>query len=129
MYDAIFEFFGLFCHQLPERSFLVFGAQFPLCIRCSALLGGAVGAVVYLFMRLPLPPVKLSVAMALPLALEMGAASMGLVVSTNLVRGVTGVLFGFSSLFLAGSIPGLAGRESGRRRSNSLSRSRDLEAS
>ncbi len=36
---------SLICHQLPERSFHLAGAQLPVCARCLGLyVGGAVGA-------------------------------------------------------------------------------------
>jgi hypothetical protein len=35
------------CHQLPERSFHVQGAQLPVCARCLGLYsGGAIGSVI-----------------------------------------------------------------------------------
>ena len=108
MYEAVFQVLGLICHQLPERSFLVFGSQFPLCIRCSALLAGALGALVYIFFRLPLPSVRLCITMTLPMVIEIAATGSGLTGSTNLVRGVNGILFGF--FFLMGSMVWLAGR-------------------
>lgn len=37
---------GLVCHQRPDRSFRLWGAQMPVCTRCAGLyLGAAVGAV------------------------------------------------------------------------------------
>jgi uncharacterized membrane protein len=106
MYEAVFHLLGLFCHQLPERSFFIFGAQFPLCIRCSALLAGGLGALVYVFIRFPLPSVKLCITMTLPMVFEIAAASAGLVESAHLIRGVNGFLFGF--FFLMGSMVWLA---------------------
>jgi uncharacterized membrane protein len=111
IYDVIFYVLGFFCHQLPERSLVIFGAQFPLCIRCSALLMGAGGALAYLLMRLPLPSVKLCLIMTLPTAVEIAGTSWGLAGSGNLVRGINGLLSGF--FFLLGSMVWLAGRERG----------------
>jgi uncharacterized membrane protein len=38
---------SLICHQRPERSFHIFGAQMPVCARCVGLYAGAAtGAVV-----------------------------------------------------------------------------------
>lgn len=40
---------SLICHQLPERSFHVAGAQLPVCARCYGLyLGAALGATLWL---------------------------------------------------------------------------------
>jgi uncharacterized membrane protein len=44
---AIYEVGSLVCHQRPERSFQMWGAQLPVCARCTGLyVGAAVLAVV-----------------------------------------------------------------------------------
>jgi uncharacterized membrane protein len=35
---------SLVCHQLPARSFHLFGAQLPVCARCVGIYAGAVAA-------------------------------------------------------------------------------------
>jgi uncharacterized membrane protein len=43
---------ALVCHQRPERSFHLGGAQLPICARCAALYGGgAVGLIGWLLVR------------------------------------------------------------------------------
>jgi uncharacterized membrane protein len=37
---------SLVCHQRPERSFLLWGAQFPVCARCAGIYAGAAAAAV-----------------------------------------------------------------------------------
>ena len=109
IYDAVFYVFGFFCHQLPERSLVISGVQFPLCIRCTAMLLGAGAALAYLVTRMPLPSARLSFTMILPMAIEMSATGMGLTESTNWIRGVNGSLTAF--FFLIGSMVWLAGRQ------------------
>jgi uncharacterized membrane protein len=43
---------SILCHQLPDRSFHMLGAQLPVCARCTGLyLGGALGAGAWLIRR------------------------------------------------------------------------------
>jgi uncharacterized membrane protein len=44
---AVYEVGSLVCHQLPKRSFYFWGAQLPVCARCTGLyVGAAVAALV-----------------------------------------------------------------------------------
>src|SRR5262245_24342446 len=43
---AIYEVGSLVCHQLSERSFHVWGAQLPVCARCTGLYIGAASAAI-----------------------------------------------------------------------------------
>ena len=43
---------GVVCHQLPPRSFFVWGSQMPVCARCTGIYAGAaVAAIVAVVMR------------------------------------------------------------------------------
>lgn len=43
---------SIVCHQLPERSFHIAGAQLPVCARCTGLyVGGLVGIIAWLVRR------------------------------------------------------------------------------
>ena len=35
---------GVVCHQLPDRSFLLWGRQLPVCARCTGIYAGAAAA-------------------------------------------------------------------------------------
>jgi uncharacterized membrane protein len=41
---AVYHIGSLICHQLPERSFYFWGAQMPVCARCTGLYVGAAAA-------------------------------------------------------------------------------------
>lgn len=44
---AVYVVGGFLCHQLPERSFHLWGVQLPVCARCLGLyVGGATSAIV-----------------------------------------------------------------------------------
>jgi uncharacterized membrane protein len=48
-YELAFVVYGagsFICHQLPERSFHTWSAQWPVCARCTGIYLGAVAAVV-----------------------------------------------------------------------------------
>jgi len=105
-YELVFNMAGYFCHQMPERSFSIGEAQFPLCIRCTALLVGGFSSLVYLLARLPLPSIRLCILMVLPLMVDLGLTVLGFTQSSNIQRAATALLFGF--FFTIGSLKWLA---------------------
>ena len=107
LYGIAFDGLGLFCHQLPERSLFLLGVQFPLCIRCTALTLGAVLAVVYLVARRPLPRPRVLLALCGPMAVEITLVVAGVFETTNTMRALTGLGFGFA--LLMGTLLLLAG--------------------
>jgi len=40
------------CHQLPERSFILWSAQWPVCARCTGIYAGAAVAAIFATVRL-----------------------------------------------------------------------------
>lgn len=92
------------CHQLPERSFFIFGHQVAVCARCSALyvsfwgagLAYALASAVWR-VRVPVwraPALRWVGVAAIPLAVDGLTQLVGLRTSTNWVRTITGVLTG-----------------------------------
>ena len=88
------------CHQMPERSFTVFGYQFPLCSRCTGLLlGESVAILTPLVRRLPKSFTKSSI-MILPTAIDGITQYVGLQESNNKRRFFTGFLAGIGLISL-----------------------------
>jgi uncharacterized membrane protein len=92
------------CHRKPERCFNMGGQPLPICARCTGILLG------YLFipaMLLITPPLPWAVGMLaqLPMLIDGGTQSLGLRLSNNGVRVVTGLLsgWGLSVIVVAGA--------------------------
>src|SRR4051794_15491567 len=49
---AVYFSAGLLCHQRPERSFFLWGTQFPVCARCAGIYAGAALGVIAELVRL-----------------------------------------------------------------------------
>lgn len=102
LYHALMWAGGWWCHQLPARSPHLWGAQLPLCWRCSGILIGAALLLVWLLVRKRLPPLPLSVALALLLPLDVLQAVVSGGQGDNARRLLTGMLWGVfgTTLFL-----------------------------
>ena len=100
----VYMLYRLTCHQLPERSFFVFGHKMALCARCSSLYLSfwGVGLLYGLWRSIPLSrryrlsplSLKLLFLLALPMALDGAIQLLGLWESTNILRAITGALAG-----------------------------------
>jgi uncharacterized membrane protein len=95
---------SLICHQQPERSFHVAGAQLPVCARCLGLyVGAAAGALAWMTVasrRARLWPreqalASLAVA-AIPTAVTAGVAIAGLGDPSNVWRAALAVPLGLA---------------------------------
>ena len=91
---AVYHAGSLVCHQRPERSFHLAGAQLPVCARCFGLyLSGAVGLLVASRRRGSISAATgrlLLVMAALPIAVTVALEWLGLIHTTNIVRMLTG---------------------------------------
>jgi uncharacterized membrane protein len=88
-----------FCHRRKERSIKVLGYTFPLCARCTGLwLGFGMG----LLLRILTLHMSLVFAMTLmlPLIIDGFTQHFGLRESNNLLRLLTGILFGIATHML-----------------------------
>jgi uncharacterized membrane protein len=91
---AIFWLASFLCHQRPERSPHLFGAQFPFCWRCTGIIAGSMALVILLILRRRLPSLVTSVGLALLMPLDVGIAAGGVWGGHNSLRLITGFLFG-----------------------------------
>jgi uncharacterized membrane protein len=94
------------CHQRPERSFHVFGAQLPVCARCMGIYaGGAVGLLLTLSRsireRFPQRSTRmLLLAGAAPTLITVIAEWSGAWLGSNHVRASAGVPLGLAVAFV-----------------------------
>lgn len=99
--DAFFHYamnlLSWLCHQRPERSPHLWDWQFPLCWRCTGILAGLIVFVILLVATRRLPSQWLSIALCLPLPLDVLLAIAGAWSGTNTVRCVTGVVWGIGA--------------------------------
>jgi uncharacterized membrane protein len=101
LYRALMYMGGWWCHQLPARSPHLFGAQLPLCWRCTGILLGALALLCWLVGTRRLPPllVCLPLALLLPLDVLYNVVTGG--DGDNARRLVTGLLWGFCATTVA----------------------------
>ena len=116
--NSIYGGFAVVCHQLPERSYFIFGHKLAVCSRCTGLYAGfALTLLLYPLLR-PLrsvdwpPPVWLVLAAA-PMAIDFGLTFVGIWENTHTSRLLTGVLLGsVSVLYVMPGVAELATRKS-----------------
>ena len=94
LYGALMWAGGLWCHQMPARSPHLFGAQLPLCWRCTGIALGALALCAWLVARRRLPALAASLLLALPLPLDLLHALARGGDGSNARRLLTGLLWG-----------------------------------
>lgn len=101
-YRALMWAGSWWCHQLPARSPQLWGAQLPLCWRCTGILIGTLMLLGWLLWKKRVPPLPLSFTLALLLPLDVLHAAVYGGQGDNARRLLTGVLWGIfgTSLFL-----------------------------
>jgi uncharacterized membrane protein len=89
------------CAQNPARSPHIFGAQFPLCWRCTGIALGSLAFIAWLFTRRRLPALWLSIMLSLLMPLDVLQAILTHGDGDNARRLLTGTLWGFFAASLA----------------------------
>lgn len=100
--DALYFVFGLTCHQMPERTFFVFGHKMCLCQRCMAIYGTIFGlGILFGLVRGRIQPLKWRWMLLLwvPMALDGFTQLFGWRESTWELRVITGALFALSCVW------------------------------
>ena len=115
---------GVLCHQIPERSFHLFGSQLPVCGRCLGLyLGASLGAAASLLaagtFSAPLPNARIArrlmAVAASPTLLSVILELSGLWNPSNATRAIAALPLGAAAaLVVMEALHGSARREQGR---------------
>lgn len=73
--NTIYQVYNMLCHQLPTRTYFIFGEQVAMCERCiSIYVTMFAGGLVFNFARYRQLPIQWYVLFALPMALDGGTA-------------------------------------------------------
>ena len=102
--NLIYRAFSLLCHQLPERTFTIFGYPMAYCERDTAIYTGTLMlGLVFALRPARVRPLGLygAIALSLPMAIDGLTQIAGLRESTSELRVVTGALF---SVAIAGLV-------------------------
>jgi uncharacterized membrane protein len=96
--ELIYRLYAYTCHQEPTHSWYLFGQKMAYCQRDTAIYGAMlVGGLAYARRRGDGLPFWAFGLLSLPIALDGGAATLGLRDSTPLLRTLTGTLFGLAA--------------------------------
>lgn len=106
MGSAISLYRGLsgICHQIPERSFSLWGFPLAVCSRCTGIyFGFVIGLMLYPFCRnvsdLTIPPRVWLVIGSLPMVVDVSVDFAGIFKNTFLSRTATGLFVGIVAAF------------------------------
>ena len=102
-------FFSKICHQMPERSFFIFGKQFAVCSRCTGLYFGFLfGTIIYpLISKLKpnwIQAKKYFFLALIPIFIDVVIRFFHLAENTFASRLITGLLLGATTVFFV--LPG-----------------------
>ena len=87
------------CHQIPSRSFHLFGEPLAVCARCLGIYFGALGGIglyplINGFSKLALPKARIFILVSVPIIIDAGGNFLNLWVSSHWIRFMTGFLWG-----------------------------------
>lgn len=82
------------CHQLAERSFFIYGYQFPVCARCTGIIVGYIASLIYAICFKQIGFI-LAVLFMLPMIFDGLLQLFTTYLSNNTKRFITGFVSGF----------------------------------
>lgn len=107
---AIYFFFHKICHQIPERSFFLWGKQLAVCSRCTGLYVGFSLAALAYPLQFRLKPINdfprwILLLALVPMAIDFVADAIGIFANSGSSRLISGVIAGAAALFFV--LPGI----------------------
>jgi uncharacterized membrane protein len=116
---SLYQIFSVICHQIPDRTFFLWGFPLAVCSRCAGIYAGFIGGLILYPLARDLsnerfPPRRWLVGAATPMMIDFAVGYVGLWPSSFLSRTVTGFLFGAGAAFFI--LPGFIATFSGWRR-------------
>lgn len=106
-FNIVYTCGDLMCHQKADRSFFINGNQMPFCVRCTAIwLGLVFGISMLIFYKFELNEKSfiLIISAITPLLIDGLGQFIGLWISINIIRFITGFLAGLACGFAIGLI-------------------------
>jgi len=94
------------CHRRKERSICIKGYTFPLCSRCTGILIGFFISLFLIIFRIEISLLILMI-LCIPLLIDGFSQLFGWRKSNNIIRFLTGFIFGIAEIPLINQILGL----------------------
>jgi uncharacterized membrane protein len=107
---GIYRAFGMFCHQMPERSYFVEGHKLAFCSRCTGIYAGfALTLLLYPLLRslktTVTPPRSWLLLATIPVLTDFSVTFFGFWQNTHTSRLLTGAILGSVAVFYV--MPGI----------------------
>jgi len=106
----IYFCFSNICHQIPERSFFLFGKQLAVCSRCTGLyFGFLIGTILYPIVfklnRVKIPSRKYLILASIPIGIDILIRTLHIAENSFISRLISGLILGVMTVFFV--VPGI----------------------
>jgi uncharacterized membrane protein len=102
-----FKFSNLICHRIPERTFKIRGHYFPVCSRCTGFYIGAFSYFIlayFVYVEYTVYLISIAIIMLIPAFLDGFTQLIGLRLSNNGLRLLTGLIGGLGLAIIVKAI-------------------------